>query len=89
MLEATGKDIIDDRNVCTLDKEGSGTCSGDSGGPLSQIVNGIAYQVGIVSFGLATPTSNCDTFYPSVFTAIKPFCPYIEQNTGVACDPTV
>ncbi|XP_064606124.1 elastase-1-like [Liolophura sinensis] len=55
----------------------SGPCKGDSGGPLMCRKNGQFYLIGIVSWG----TEQCiRTGYPSVFTRISNYIPWIRQT---------
>uniref|UniRef100_A0A8W7PIR6 Peptidase S1 domain-containing protein n=1 Tax=Anopheles coluzzii TaxID=1518534 RepID=A0A8W7PIR6_ANOCL len=54
------------------------TCQGDSGGPLffTNLANGLLYDVGIVSFGIACATAN-----PSVNTRVTEYLDWIMVNT--------
>ncbi|XP_055606902.1 venom serine protease-like isoform X2 [Uranotaenia lowii] len=54
------------------------TCQSDSGGPLFYTApsNGLLYEVGIVSYGIACATSN-----PSVNTRVTEFLDWIMANT--------
>lgn len=65
--------IIRDTNICTSGAQGTGSCSGDSGGPLT--VNGL--QVGVVSFGV----QGCEPGYPSGFTRTSSYVSWIQSNT--------
>lgn len=62
------------------DREYSGVCLGDSGGPLTYIDgNGMYQQIGIVSYG----SSDCEqTSFPSVFTEVLNYTTWIEQQTS-------
>lgn len=64
-------------NICAkVPGKGSGSCNGDSGGPMT--VNGIL--VGLVSWA-AKP---CGVLpYAGVFTAISPYIEWIEKNSGL------
>ncbi|XP_035789541.1 CLIP domain-containing serine protease B14-like [Anopheles albimanus] len=42
---------IGDGHICAGGARGQDTCDGDSGGPLMQRIDGVAYLVGITSFG--------------------------------------
>lgn len=62
------------------DREYTGICSGDSGGPLTYVDgNGMYQQIGIVSYG----SSTCESpDIPSVFTEILNYASWIEQQTS-------
>jgi hypothetical protein len=51
------------------EKKWSGSCRGDSGGPLLATLNGIEYVVGITSWGAA----DCRLEKPSIFTRVSYF----------------
>lgn len=51
------------------EKKWSGSCRGDSGGPLFATLNGIEYVVGITSWGAA----DCRLEKPSIFTRVSYF----------------
>ena len=51
------------------EKKWSGSCSGDSGGPLLATLNGIQYVVGITSWG----AKDCRLEKPSIFTRVSYF----------------
>jgi len=53
--------------------------SGDSGGPLLYVYNGVTYLVGLVSFGKSTPT----LYYPGGFTNINYLRDWITVTAGV------
>ncbi|XP_015433606.1 PREDICTED: transmembrane protease serine 9-like [Dufourea novaeangliae] len=55
-------------------------CSGDSGGPLAQIVGETAVQVGIVSWGMMPCGSS---HMPSVYTRVASYIDWINQNISV------
>jgi len=59
---AGGGSVIQPSMLCAT-APGKGSCSGDSGGPLTTTINGLEYQIGVVSFGL----KGCLTSSPSVF----------------------
>ncbi len=61
-------------------REYSGICGGDSGGPLTYVDDeGMYQQIGIVSYG----SSDCESAaIPSVFTEILNYTTWIEQNTS-------
>ncbi|RWS10411.1 ovochymase-1-like protein [Dinothrombium tinctorium] len=65
-----------DRNkqLCLKGKLGAKVCSGDSGGPLFQYVDGYAEAIGISSFG----APNCPDSL-SVFTSVAAYHDWIDQ----------
>jgi len=66
-------------NVCThTPGKADGSCNGDSGGPLvSQSSSRGAELIGIVSWGY---TPCLSTTYPSVYTSVSSFLPWIDEN---------
>ncbi|KAL3221414.1 hypothetical protein MRX96_029407 [Rhipicephalus microplus] len=50
-------------------------CTGDSGGPLFQIIDDTAIQIGIVSWGRSCAVPNS----PGVYTDIQPYLPWIAN----------
>ncbi|KAK0160625.1 hypothetical protein PV328_008016 [Microctonus aethiopoides] len=64
-------------NVCTLNREGEGSCHGDSGGPL--VVNGS--QIGVVSWG-----KPCARGTPDVFTRVSRYIDWIKEHTDESND---
>ncbi|XP_077493731.1 chymotrypsinogen B-like [Amblyomma americanum] len=59
-------------------KRGTGTCAGDSGGPVAtRVKNGRFVQLGIVSYGAG---HDC-TSLPKVFTRVDVLMPWIRQQT--------
>lgn len=69
--------IFEDNHVCANNNYGSGTCYGDSGGPLfqqlPQTYNRKSYwiQIGIVSFGFDTICAKIGTGYSNVTTQME------------------
>ncbi|KAK0174553.1 hypothetical protein PV327_010313 [Microctonus hyperodae] len=59
-------------NICTLNREGEGSCHGDSGGPL--VFNGS--QIGVVSWG-----KPCARGTPDVFTRVYSYVDWIKEHT--------
>ena len=68
------------------DRDYTGICSGDSGGPLTyQDNNGNYQQIGIVSYG----SSRCESpAIPSVFTEVLNYTPWIEAQTSAGTKTT-
>jgi len=62
--------------MCVL-RAGTGDCFGDSGGPLVAATKGRFILVGVVSFGKGD--GYCDVSYPSVFTEVSAYLPFINQ----------
>merc|ERR1712179_743735 len=72
--------IITGYHTCLLDSgRRTGSCNGDSGGPLSCQVGGTWYLAGATSFGVV----NCPPSYPSVYASVPYFRSWIRTNTGV------
>jgi secreted trypsin-like serine protease len=67
----------DSRQVCAISRSNS-VCRGDSGGPLTQKINGRYEQIGLVSFGSADMCLN--TRMPPVFTRVSNYVNWIERN---------
>jgi len=55
------------------------SCSGDSGGPLLYVYNGVTYLVGLVSWGNGCAVSG----YPGVYTDVNYYREWINKNAGV------
>uniref|UniRef100_A0A147BG83 Putative trypsin-like serine protease n=1 Tax=Ixodes ricinus TaxID=34613 RepID=A0A147BG83_IXORI len=67
---------IEDTNLCAgFAKGGKNACKGDSGGPLFQILNGTAVQIGIVSWGRSCALPN----RPGVYTNVVPYLSWIRS----------
>lgn len=67
----------DSRQVCAISRSNS-VCRGDSGGPLTQKINGRYEQIGLVSFGSAQMCLN--TRMPPVFTRVSNYISWIESS---------
>merc|ERR1712130_226521 len=52
--------------ICTISVTGNDSCSGDSGGPIFEKINGKWTVYGLVSFG-----KKCGTKVPSVYTNVR------------------
>ncbi|XP_038222178.1 collagenase-like [Zerene cesonia] len=64
-------------HLCTDGSGRVGTCEGDSGGPLTAVVNNKRTLIGIVSFGLA---DSCQSGTPSVYTRVTAFLTWINAQ---------
>jgi secreted trypsin-like serine protease len=65
--------------LCAQDtpSDRSGTCSGDSGGPLLvKQSGGSLMEVGVTSVGPA----NCGTHRPDYYTAVRPIYPWVSSQ---------
>merc|ERR1712002_700927 len=62
--EVFGEEQVTPQTIC-VGLGGVGACSGDSGGPLWQVVNGVTYLIGNTSWGAAT--CNAD-IYPTAYS---------------------
>ena len=68
-----------DQNIkMCADKDGGGTCQGDSGSPLLNVdsVTGAISQVGIVSYGIDSCASN----YPDYYARVSSFVDWVEAT---------
>ena len=70
--------LISDGEICAgdIDLGGKDSCQGDSGGALWHQKNGVAYQVGIVSYGLGCARPGI----PGVYTNVAHYRSWIEMN---------
>ena len=78
----TTKDLVDlasNRNFCAGKGDGTGICTGVSGGGLSIKVGSTFYFRGIVSSGLHDQIS-CDVSKFAIFTDVLKFKPWIDQR---------
>ncbi|XP_073491610.1 transmembrane protease serine 9-like isoform X6 [Aquarana catesbeiana] len=82
MYTNAGGDItIQNDQICAGYKDGGkGFCQGDGGGPLVCKVQGVWYQVGIVSLGIGCAKPN----YPGVYTLVTSYQTWISTNLNVA-----
>jgi secreted trypsin-like serine protease len=70
-------------DLCALSPPGSGTgtCEGDSGGPLlAKDASGNLLEIGLTSVGPA----DCDTQTPDYYTAIKPIASWVQNEVAAA-----
>ncbi|XP_067945507.1 fibrinolytic enzyme, isozyme C-like [Watersipora subatra] len=73
---AWGSYYINSGHIC-VENGDTGACNGDSGGPLSCMVNGQMYLAGATSWGI----SGCQTRgYPSVYTRVSYFSGWLREN---------
>ncbi|XP_077283122.1 transmembrane protease serine 9-like [Arctopsyche grandis] len=72
--------IIQSSHICTDGANGKGSCNGDSGGPLTTMLNGKKVQIGIVSFG---SSQGCEVGYPPVYSRVTSFLFWISAVTGI------
>jgi len=75
------KNIDPEIQLCAGGEAGKDSCNGDSGGPLMVFKNdggihGVAFQIGLVSFG----TKTCAVGIPGVYTKVTKFLPWISKN---------
>lgn len=69
---------ITDAIICTSGANSSGTCIGDSGGPMNfQQPDGTWKQIGIISFG---SDQGCQKGHPSGYTRISSYSSWIEET---------
>lgn len=71
--------IINERVICAtwVSREGESTCSGDSGGPLTTVVNGQDVLVGVNSF---VHSDGCDSGRPSGYQRVSAYQDWIERT---------
>lgn len=69
--------IITKDIICVDTTGGKGSCSGDSGGPMTAEINGRKIQVGIVSFGAS---AGCTRELPAGFSRIASYRDWIDRN---------
>lgn len=80
------KDLLplsSNRTFCAGLQNGTGVCTGDSGGGLIMNVGGINYLRGIVSAGIIKD-SNCDVYTNAVYTDVLKFTEWITEKTNGA-----
>ncbi|KZS14417.1 Chymotrypsin-like protein [Daphnia magna] len=81
ILHVSGWGRSSDCNGCrNLTYPARSRCSGDSGGPLSFINEGVHNQVGIVSFG---PAAGCEIGLPAAFSRVSFYAKWISSITGL------
>jgi len=73
--------IIDATIICTSVEAGSGTCNGDSGGPLSFVeTDGRYTAVGVTSF---VSSLGCEYGLPDGFARVSSYADWIAETTGM------
>lgn len=73
-MQFWGRNSITDAMICA-GASGASSCQGDSGGPLMCESSGVWYQVGIVSWG----HKSCSTDRPVVYTRVSYFRRWINE----------
>lgn len=71
-----GKNIIAPNVICGNAEEGKDSCQGDSGGPLASQLDGKAYVLGVVSYGIGCSGDG-------VYTRVSAYTNWIERVSGV------
>jgi len=71
--EVWGERRITKRSQC-VGGTGTGSCNGDSGGPLFQVVDGVRYLIGNTSWGASTCNPN---IFPTVYSKNSVVIPWI------------
>ncbi|XP_055595733.1 CLIP domain-containing serine protease B15-like [Uranotaenia lowii] len=70
---------LEETQLCVGGEEGKDSCKGDSGGPLMRFVNGIWFQVGVVSYGFKF----CGTEgVPGIYTNVVKYLDWIKEVVG-------
>ncbi|RWS23146.1 mast cell protease 2-like protein [Leptotrombidium deliense] len=79
--------VVDDKHICA-GSERSGSCHGDSGGPLTQVRNGRHILDGLVSFGSVNSLNQCDDTTKQVYLRTEYFLDWITENSiaGEVCN---
>nr|CAA64472.1 chymotrypsinogen [Arenicola marina] len=67
---------VNDGHICIYNGD-SGSCNGDSGGPM----NCQGYVAGVTSWGISSALGNCMVSYPSVYTRTSYFLSWIANNS--------
>lgn len=73
-----GESIANENVICIETVGGRGPCTGDSGGVLSVVRNGVRIQVGVTSFGAG---AGCDAGLPAGFERVSRHTSFIDNNT--------
>lgn len=80
-------DLSSIRTFCAGLRNGSGVCSGDSGGGLFIKVNGVFYLKGIVSSSLIKD-GGCDVSKNAVYTNVPKFNDWVEKTANIILSTT-
>jgi len=73
----------DDTQIAVYDAAGAtGSCNGDSGGPMNCPSAGTTVVAGVTSWGISGGGA-CMPSYPSVYTRTSSYLGWIDANTGV------
>ena len=78
-ISSLGAVVIVPSTICLATTGGRGTCSGDSGGPLTVARGGNRLQVGVVSFGVG---AGCERGFPAGFARVTSFRQWIINNSS-------
>ncbi|KAF2899149.1 hypothetical protein ILUMI_07028 [Ignelater luminosus] len=77
-----GSRVVINETLCCRGNPHHSTCSGDSGGPLIELVNGRWVQAGVVSFVHA---SGCASGNPSGYVRVENYLKWIRSTIGDTC----
>jgi secreted trypsin-like serine protease len=81
-MSSVGGALVWDGQICIFDPAGvSGSCNGDSGGPLN-CPNGSGgyYVAGVTSWVVTNALGSCLVSYPSVYTRTSYYLSWISSN---------
>jgi hypothetical protein len=67
------------RTFCGGFANGTGACTGDNGGGLTVVQDGVYYLRGIVSASLHGTNYGCDVESYSIFTDVKNYLPFLKD----------
>lgn len=70
--------------ICSQGTDNQGTCHGDSGAAMIEMVNGTPLQVALVSAG-AGMSASCERGLPDSYTRISSFLSWIRKLVPVTC----
>ena len=71
--------LVTENTICVtwVNMEGDNVCSGDSGGPLSTVIDGQHVLIGVASF---VSTNGCEVGDPAGFSRTSAFADWIQQT---------